>query len=164
MENAYTMIRYLAVSILALWTMAHFSNNIFDDLRLEADALRAENYTLKEQLDEIVTIKKVTATMYEPLVAQTDATPNITADGTRINTRHAGKYRFVAVSRDLLAINGGPLHYGDYVIIEGISGVYDGVWQVKDTMHPRWTDRIDLLVNPGTEPFKAEGVILKIFS
>ena len=103
---------------------------------------------------------QVTATMYEPVVTQTDSTPNITADGTRISTKYAGKYRYLAVSRDLLEI----VSYGDYVVIEGINGMYDGVWQVKDTMHPRWTNRVDLLCNPGTSPFKIDSAKLIIYN
>ena len=102
----------------------------------------------------------VTATMYEPVPTQTDSTPNITADGTRINIRYAGKYRYIAVSRDLLEI----VNYGDYVVIEGIDGKYDGVWQVKDTMHPRWTNRIDILCDPGTSPFRKDSAIMTIFN
>tara|TARA_Y100000593_G_C4183936_1_gene273392 strand:- start:171 stop:644 length:474 start_codon:yes stop_codon:yes gene_type:complete len=102
----------------------------------------------------------VTATMYEPLPTQTDSTPNITADGTRISIKYAGKYRYLAVSRDLLDI----VSYGDYVVIEGINGTYDGVWQVKDTMHPRWENRIDLLCNPGTSPFRKDSATLTIYN
>tara|TARA_B100000131_G_scaffold237666_1_gene229794 strand:+ start:1928 stop:2398 length:471 start_codon:yes stop_codon:yes gene_type:complete len=101
----------------------------------------------------------VTATMYEPVSTQTDSTPNITADGTRINVKYAGKYRYLAVSRDLLDV----VSYGDYVVVEGINGKYDGVWQVKDTMHPRWENRIDLLCNPGTKQFKKDSAILTIY-
>ena len=54
--------------------------------------------------------------------------------------------------------------YGDYVVIEGINGMYDGVWQVKDTMHPRWTNRIDLLCNPGTSPFRKDSAIMTIYN
>ena len=105
------------------------------------------------------TTMTVTATMYEPVPTQTDSTPNITADGTRISIKHAGKYRYLAVSRDLLDV----VNYGDYVVVEGINGKYDGVWQVKDTMHPRWTNRVDLLCNPGTLQFKKDSAILKIY-
>jgi len=102
----------------------------------------------------------VTATMYEPVTAQTDSTPNITADGTKISIKYAGKYRYLAVSRDLLQI----VSYGDYVVVEGINGQYDGVWQVKDTMHPRWENRVDLLCNPGTDQFKKDSAILTIYN
>tara|TARA_B100000131_G_scaffold321096_1_gene370900 strand:- start:3274 stop:3741 length:468 start_codon:yes stop_codon:yes gene_type:complete len=102
----------------------------------------------------------VTATMYEPVPSQTDTTPNITADGTRISIKYAGKYRYLAVSRDLLDV----VSYGDYVVIEGINGKYDGVWQVKDTMHPRWHNRVDLLCNPGTSPFMKDSAKMTIYN
>ena len=34
--------------------------------------------------------------------------------------------------------------YGDYIIIEG-TGKWDGVYQVRDTMNPKWTNRVDIL-------------------
>ena len=86
----------------------------------------------------------VTVTTYNPTPRQTDSTPNITADGTRINPRKATNYRYVALSRDLISRWGGPFEYGDYVVIEGTDG-WDGVYQVRDTMNPRWTNRVDIL-------------------
>ena len=65
-------------------------------------------------------------------------------NGTRIDTRNAGKYRFIAVSRDLLARWGGPFEYGDYIVIEG-TDKWDGIYQVRDTMNPKWVKRVDIL-------------------
>ena len=50
------------------------------------------------------------------------------------------------------------VNYGDYVVIEGIDGKYDGVWQIKDTMNERITNTIDFLCSRGTKPFKFENV------
>ena len=86
----------------------------------------------------------VTVTTYNPTRGQTDSTPNITADGTRIKPWKATSYRYVALSRDLIARWGGPFEYGDYVVIEGTDG-WDGVYQVRDTMNPKWTNRVDIL-------------------
>ena len=86
----------------------------------------------------------VTVTTYNPTKAQCDDTPNITADGTRIKTWRATEYRYVALSRDLLSRWGGPFNYGDYIVIEG-TGDRDGVYQVRDTMNPKWTNRVDIL-------------------
>tara|TARA_B100000131_G_C17976327_1_gene556649 strand:+ start:156 stop:626 length:471 start_codon:yes stop_codon:yes gene_type:complete len=127
------------------------SSSLFSDTN-ESNTIIVEKEIKPKQIT-------VTATMYEPVATQTDSTPNITADGTRINVKYAGKYRYLAVSRDLLDI----VTYGEYVVVEGINGKYDGVWQVKDTMHPRWTNRIDLLCNPGTEQFKKDSAILTIY-
>ena len=147
------------IAIMGMFIITLYARNVIADLHQKNRDLRARVYSLELKQERILT---VTATMYEAKRSQTDSTPHITADGTRINTRHAGKYRYIAVSRNLLEGYGGPLKYGDYVIVEGISGKYDGVWQVKDTMHSRWVNRIDLLCNPGTKPFKKQDVVIRI--
>ena len=86
----------------------------------------------------------VTVTTYNPTRSQTDSTPNQTADGTIIKPWKATDYRYVALSRDLLSRWGGPFEYGDYIIIEGTDG-WDGVYQVRDTMNPKWVKRVDIL-------------------
>ena len=48
---------------------------------------------------------------------------------------------------------GGPLNYGDWIVIEG-AGKNSGVYQVRDTMNPKWTKRVDILKTPGTKQFK----------
>ena len=108
-----------------------------------------ENKTLKNKVSKLengtnVISFKVTVTTYNPTKAQCDNTPNITADGTKIKTWKASSYRYVALSRDLLSRWGGPFEYGDYIIIEG-TGDRDGVYQVRDTMNPKWTNRVDIL-------------------
>ncbi len=86
----------------------------------------------------------MTVTTYNPTRHQTDSTPNETADGTIIKPWLATNYRYVALSRDLIARWGGPFEYGDYVVIEGTDG-WDGVYQVRDTMNPKWVKRVDIL-------------------
>ena len=95
----------------------------------------------------------MTVTMYEPVSYQTDSTPDILADGTRIRTHIASEYKFIAVSRNLLKRWGGWLDYGDFILLKGTDGK-DGVYQVRDTMHPRWVNRIDILESPNTKPYK----------
>ena len=95
----------------------------------------------------------VTVTMYQPVRYQTDSTPNILADGTRIRTQDASNYKFIAVSRNLLKRHGGFLDYGDFILLKGTDGK-DGVYQVKDTMNKRFVSRIDILESPGTKPYK----------
>ena len=91
--------------------------------------------------------------MYNPTREQTDRTPNITADGTKINPKKASSYRYVALSRDLIKRWGGPFDYGDYIVIEG-TDKYDGVYQVRDTMNRRFTNRVDILKTNGSRKFK----------
>ena len=107
--------------------------------------------------DYLIKCFNVTITMYNPIREQCDATPNITADGTKINPRRASSYRYVALSRDLLSRWGGPFEYGDYVIIEGTIE-HDGIYQVRDTMNPKWIKRVDILKTFGSKQFKYTNV------
>ena len=123
----------------------------------------AENKMLKEKISELETrytnkiSYEVTVTTYNPTKHQCDDTPNITADGTRIKTWRATEYRYVALSRDLLSRWGGPFNYGDYIVIEG-AGDRDGVYQVRDTMNPKWTNRVDILTT--NSRFKYDNVVM----
>ena len=120
---------------------------------------RVEELTLRnEQLESLISEHKlegmeVTVTMYHPVSSQTDSTPNILADGTRIRVHKASEYRFIAVSRNLLKQHGGFVEYGDFIVLKGTDGK-DGVYQVKDTMNKRFVNRIDILESPGTKPYK----------
>ena len=79
----------------------------------------------------------IKATAYNSLSNQTDATPHITATGTR--TRPG----VVALSRDLLRV----FPYGTRVTIQDLSGRYNfsgRVFIVEDTMHARKTNQVDI--------------------
>ena len=135
----------------------HFSNMM--------DETWTKNKLLNEKvqhLESLLNVEQynVTATIYHAVRGQTDKTPHITADGTRLDTRNASKYRYVALSRDLLARWGGPFEYGDYIIVEGCNGKYDGIWQVKDTMNERFQDRIDFLQSKGAKPVKFDNAVI----
>ena len=97
----------------------------------------------------------MTVTMYQPVRYQTDSTPNILADGTRIRVQEASDYKFIAVSRNLLKRSGGWLDFGDFVLLKGTLNK-DGVYQVRDTMNKRFVNRIDILESPGVKPYKYE--------
>ena len=143
-------------------TNAYVWTNIF---RSYKDSLRdeflnkTEELTLRNtELENLVSEHKlegmdVTVTMYHPVSRQTDSTPNILADGTRIKIHKASEYRYIAVSRNLLTRYGGWLDYGDFILLKGTVGK-DGMYQVKDTMNPRFVNRIDILESPGTKPYK----------
>ena len=124
---------------------------------------RVENKMLKERISELeiqYTNKiayQVTVTTYNPTIHQCDDTPHITADGAHFKTWRATEYRYVALSRDLLSRWGGPFNYGDYIVIEG-AGDKDGVYQVRDTMNPKWTNRVDILTT--NDRFKYDNVVM----
>ena len=152
------LIYILAILILLfngfVWT------NIFDNYkefhRDSVRELKSENERLSSLVDEFkLEGMEVTVTMYHPVRSQTDSTPNILADGTRIRVHKASEYRFIAVSRNLLKRHGGFLEYGDFVVLKG-TGQKDGVYQVKDTMNKRFVNRIDILESPGTKPYKVD--------
>ena len=124
------------------------------DKNIQLQSIVSENIDLKKKLYKYETEgMNVTVTMYEPLSYQTDSTPNILADGTRIRIHKASEYKYIAVSRNLLSRWGGWLDYGDFVVLKGTDGK-DGVYQVKDTMNARFVNRIDILESPGTKPYK----------
>ena len=97
-------------------------------------------------------VHNVTVTMYQPVPEQTDSTPNITADGTVIKVDRASEYRYVAVSQNMLVKNGGFLKFGDYVWVD--AGKKSGVYQVRDVMNRRFTNRIDILEGVNVRPYK----------
>ena len=138
------------------------STKFLEDKNVQVRALVKENKNLKKELSKYETEGMiVTVTMYEPVSYQTDSTPNILADGTRIRVHKASEYRFIAVSRNLLKRHGGWLDYGDFVLLKGTNHK-DGVYQVRDTMNNRFVNRIDILESPGVQPYMfSEAKIVK---
>ena len=153
MKNLKTLIVVLSFFVFNgfVWTV------IFDNYKeFHKDSVRtlnSENERLSALVEEFkLEGMEVTVTMYHPVRSQTDSTPNILADGTRIRVHKASEYRFIAVSRNLLKRWGGFLDYGDFIVLKGTDGK-DGVYQVRDTMNKRWVNRIDILESPGTKPY-----------
>ena len=129
------------------------------------DSLEDDRVRLQLRIDELENGYKldgldVTVTMYHPVRHQTDGTPDILADGTKIRIHKASEYKYVAVSRNLLKRWGGWLDYGDFIVLSGTDGK-DGVYQVKDTMNARFINRIDILESPGTKPYKFTSATIK---
>ena len=142
-------------SIIPMFVVFYYSNNIIDDLYNEINTLKEKDNGYCEYYE--IQSFDVTVTTYNPTRAQCDDTPNITADGTKIKPWKATEYRYVALSRDLLSRWGGPFEYGDYVVIEGTDG-WDGIYQVRDTMNPKWTNRVDILTT--NSRFKYENITM----
>ena len=133
--------------VLPALIVTYHASNLMDERHEEIMSLKEQVWELQNNCDTQYTNKisyKVTVTTYNPTKEQCDNTPNITADGTRIKPWRATDYRYVALSRDLLDRWGGPFNYGDYIVIEGTGG-WDGIYQVRDTMNPKWTNRVDIL-------------------
>ena len=99
----------------------------------------------------------VDVTMYQPVYPQTDKSPDITADGTKIRISKASEYKYVALSRNLLKRWGGPFNYGDFILLKGTEHK-DGVYQVRDTMNSKWVNVVDILESKHVQPYKYENV------
>ena len=153
--NKNTILLGIAI-VLITYANGIVSTKFLSDKNIQLQSLLDENKRLAEKLDEYETEgMHVTVTMYHPVREQTDSTPNILADGTKIRTQEASNYKFIAVSRNLLKRWGGWLDYGDFILLKGTDGK-DGVYQVRDTMHPRWVNRIDILESIDVKPYKFE--------
>ena len=148
-----TYILGLAI-VLVTYANGIVSTKFLNDKNIQLQSLTDENKRIAEKLNKYETEgMNVTVTMYQPVARQTDSTPNILADGTRIRTQDASNYKFIAVSRNLLKRWGGWLDYGDFVLLKGTTGK-DGVYQVRDTMNKRYVNRIDILESIDVKPYK----------
>ena len=90
--------------------------------------------------------REVTATAYNSLAYQTNEQPNITAFGDTL----VPGMKSIAVSRDLLRLG---LKHNTLVTIEGL----DGIFLVKDKMHSRWKNRIDIYMGNNVKEAKKWG-------
>ena len=141
-------------TLLVTYANGIVSTKFLSDKNIQLQSLIDENKRLSKELSEYEPEGiHVTVTMYQPVERQTDSTPNILADGTRIRTEKASNYKFIAVSRNLLKRWGGWLDYGDFILLKDTDGK-DGVYQVRDTMNPRWVNRIDILESIDVKPYK----------
>ena len=145
---------------LPILMVTYHASNLIDEVWEENRTLKEQVWELQNNCDNQYTNKisyKVTVTTYNPTRGQTDSTPNELADGTKIKPWRATDYRYVALSRDLIARWGGPFEYGDYIVIEG-TDKWDGIYQVRDTMNPKWTNRVDILTT--NSRFKYNNIIM----
>ena len=52
---------------------------------------------------------------------------------------------------------GVPFDYGDFILIKGTKNK-DGVYQVRDTMNPKYVNYVDILESINVKPYKYENV------
>ena len=100
----------------------------------------------------------VTATTYKLTVRENGPYGNNMASGFKVNPKHPGNNRVIAVSRDLLKKY--PFH--THVIVKG-AGKLDGIWKVEDVMNKRFTKRIDFLIGWKTKHNKFNNVTIKSY-
>ena len=135
-----------AVIILAMSPLVSREDNFTNNCDVER-YLKLKEAEEQERLKIERNTFKVSATIYHAEAAQCDADYHITADGSIIDTLNASKHRWIAVSRDMLKYWGGPLSFGDTVLIEGTNSKLDGLHTIHDVMNARFTYKIDFLVS-----------------
>lgn len=122
--------------------------------------LRDQNDVLLEELNKLLDNPiTVTVTMYRANTVECDMDPDITADGTKIHVPQSSRYRYVALSRNLLKRWGGNFDYGDYILLKGTND-RDGIYQVRDTMNAKFSDVVDILESHNVKPYKFTNVKL----
>lgn len=89
---------------------------------------------------------KVTASAYNSVVSQTDSNPHITAFGDSLKPG----LNYIAVSRDLYRKG---LKHDTPVKIKG----FDSIFFVKDRMHNRWKNKIDIYMGTDVKAAKKWG-------
>jgi len=157
-----TMKKAITAVVAVTLVNGFFSTTMFNEYKemysSKIERLESENSELRDELSHYDEYGiEVDVTMYQPNEIQCDDTPNITADGTRIRISKASNYKFVALSRNLLKRWGGPFDYGDFVLLKGADNK-DGVYQVRDTMNPKWVNVVDILESEHVQPYKFTGV------
>lgn len=88
----------------------------------------------------------VTASAYNSTRHQTDSNPFITAFGDSLKPG----LHYIAVSKDLIQKG---LKYNTPVKIEG----FDSIYYVKDRMHARWKNKIDIYMGVDVKAARAWG-------
>ena len=158
--------KLIAYVLLVVLLNGFFSINIIEKNKRfynsQLNNQMAVTKTLRSELTEFYKYGVVVdVTMYRPTKRETDSTPNITADGTRIRISKASDYKFVALSRNLLKRWGGPFDYGDFILIKGTTDSHkDGVYHVRDTMNPKYVNYVDILESKHVKPYKYTDVYL----
>tara|TARA_R110000737_G_scaffold175337_1_gene200588 strand:+ start:73 stop:618 length:546 start_codon:yes stop_codon:yes gene_type:complete len=151
----------LKINVEDLQEINEIKEKSIDSLIIIQDSIKGVNDSLSIVLNDLAPEKiSVTATMYHPVLGQCDATPDITADQTKIpNIDSCSHLNWIAVSQDLLWFNGGPFHYGDRVVVTN-AGHKDGVYTIRDAMNKRFTYKIDFLESVNTRGYRYDDVIM----
>lgn len=126
------------------------------DVNNRIEKIIEQNVKVKEYLKVVFNneVFIVSVTGYHPVREQCDSTPDITADGTKIDINIASEYRYVALSRNLLKRWGGMFKYGDLILVKGTGdGRHDGIYQIRDTMHKKHKNWVDILLTPGEDGY-----------
>jgi 3D (Asp-Asp-Asp) domain-containing protein len=127
---------------------------VFVFIPFECTIQNFETKPKAEKVEEVIP-DIVTVTTYSIDGNQTDSTPLLTASGFKINPQNPKRHRIIAVSRDLKR----KYRFGQRVRITN-AGKYNGEYVIRDLMHHRWKNKIDILINPSDKHTKLRRVKL----
>ncbi len=119
-----------------------YTNTLLDEADSKPQIIKEDTIQKDTIKSEEIPYKKLKATYYNPVQAQCDGNPLITATGYRISLRKLkkNKIKIVALSRDLLKV----YPYNSEIYVH--SPVHlRGCWRVEDTMNKRFSNRVDFL-------------------
>lgn len=125
-----------------------------------SDTAVKENIIIPDSIE----LTGITGTYYNPVAAQCDESPLVTADGSKIDVEklEQRKIRWVALSRNLLQRWGGPFNHGDTIDVYHSNTAVSGKWVVHDVMNKRAKNKIDFLVALGNKfPGKTRNITIK---
>lgn len=150
--SKFTRIMVIATSVLIGYIIGGIIFTEKDTNTIKPVEIEYEDHIIEHNVEYLVT-----ATVYHAVAAQCDGDYLTTASGKKIkSTNEAYSHRYIAVSRDLREL----FPYGCKVEVIG-TGKYDGIYTVADTMNKRYTEYIDILINPGMPIGKWENVVIK---
>ena len=140
-QSIFKIVVNLVCAAAAVGLFFLYTNTLLDEAdskpKVKEDTIQKD--TIKS---EEIPYKKLKATYYNPVQAQCDGNPLITATGYRISLRKLkkNKIKIVALSRDLLKV----YPYNSEIYVH--SPVHlRGCWRVEDTMNKRFSNRVDFL-------------------
>jgi 3D (Asp-Asp-Asp) domain-containing protein len=147
LKASVILVLLIVITTVATINLAQVTGVYFerDMLRQQVVELQQDNDEAKALLSQVFKRKvtdlttfttSVTITAYTAREEECDATPEITADGT------PSRVGVVAMSQDMFRKHN--LTFGDRVMLM-VDGENLGVFEIRDTMNQRWTDRIDIL-------------------
>lgn len=136
-----TTFKTLIKTVLSLILFTSFSDYSTPNLVSENDEVPVEIEVPEWQL----IAENVIGTVYNAVPEQCDDDPIYTASMFRLNLDDVYSHRIIAMENSFRKSLG--LNYGDVVMVEG-TDKWDGVWQIQDTMNPRFAGqkKIDFLV------------------
>jgi hypothetical protein len=150
--HKHVVFKIILLSLLIMVTFFTISND------------KAETLIKKNNVDLELIYNNVWATMYSSCNSQCDNTPNITGDGSHINLKKASKYRWIAISQEMLnsisrlnllddpkhcKLYKGKISYGDTIWIISKYPKINGWWVVHDAKNSRYVRSIDFLQSKG---------------